>query len=231
MGPHSSHKTAIDPDASGDYPFDASGEDSRFQVHTGAVQSIAISAGREDAGPFAADHGNACYLPFEGSGASSDWNLKLTSAVPTFDWSTLTDVVLHVRYTARDGGELLRDAALNFLSTELAGLPLRRAFSARHEFPSEWNAFLHPAQDADEAVLQLDLAAKRFPYFARQGGLKIQELQLVALVKSPEAWTDTRVEVVPSPGDAPITLVSASTVYDGHPSATVTYSGSVDPGE
>ena len=226
-----SSRTRIDPTASGEYAFDPSGEDARFQFDTGAGQSIVISRGQEDPGLFAADHRDERYLPFEGTGAISDWNLKLTSAMPTFDWTTITDVVLHVRYTAREGGDLLRDAALASLTLELSGIPLRRAFSAKHEFPTEWSAFLRPAQGGSEPVLKLDLSEKRFPYFARYSGLKISEIELVALIRNPDGGTRIDVQVVPPAGNDPVTLDSANANYGGHPSATVTYASSLSPGQ
>jgi hypothetical protein len=150
--------------------------------------------------------------------------------MPTFDWTTITDVVLHVRYTAREGGDPLRDAALASLTLELSEIPLRRAFSAKHEFPTEWSAFLRPAQGASEAVLKLDLSEKRFPYFARALGLNISELQLVALVKEPADWTDTSVTVEGGGTSDDVMLASAAELYDGNPSAIIEYP-KVDPGE
>jgi hypothetical protein len=220
-----SSRTRIDPNTSGDYAFDSGQEDRRFQVQTGAVQSIIVSAGREDSGLFVTDHRDERYLPFEGTGAISDWNLTLTSALPTFDWSTITDVVLHIRYTAREGGNLLRDAALSSLATVLSGIPLRRAFSALHEFPTEWNAFLRPAQSVSEAVLRLDLSEKRFPYFARNTGLKISEIQLVAIVKDPSNWSNTEVQVISGTSQDSVTLVSTDGLYAGNPSGTLAYQG------
>jgi hypothetical protein len=200
-------------------------EDSRFQHNVGAIQSIAISGAQQDSGLFELNFRDERYLPFEGSGTISDWRLKLTSAVRTFDWLTITDAVLHIRYTARDGGDLLGDAALQSLTAELAGIPLRRAFSARHEFPTEWNAFLRPAQGAGEAVLKLDLSEKRFPYFAQNAGLKISELQLIALVKDPGSWTDADVTVATGGDSIEVTLASAEEAYDGNPSGVIEYQG------
>jgi hypothetical protein len=224
-----SSRTRVDPNASGEYAFNPNIEDSRFQLHTGAVQSIIVSSGREDSGLFVTDHRDERYLPFEGTGAISDWNLKLTSAVPTFDWSTITDVVLHLRYTAREGGDLLRDAALKSLTIGLAGIPLRRAFSSKHEFPTEWSAFLRPAQGMNEAVLRLDLSEKRFPYFVGNLGLRISEIQLVALVKDADAWSDMDVQVTAGNNQGALTLKSVDDVYDGNPSGTLAYQGA-DPG-
>ena len=35
------------------------------------------------------------YLPFEGAGAISIWSLKLPFAIRSFDYATISDVVLH----------------------------------------------------------------------------------------------------------------------------------------
>ncbi|HEB92098.1 MAG TPA: hypothetical protein ENI94_01195 [Gammaproteobacteria bacterium] len=196
-------------------------EDTRFQ-HNSISQSISTSSGQNDSGVFELNFRDERYVPFEGRGAISDWNLKLTSALPTFDWSTITDVILHVRYTAREGGEALRTATTGELTDALAGLPLRGGFSARHEFSTDWNTFIHPPGESDEAVLNLDLSENRFPYFAREAGLSIQQIELVAILKDTNSWNDTDVGIVSPGGDDSATLVSSS-VYAGHPVATVSY--------
>jgi hypothetical protein len=225
-----SSRTRIDPNASTDYPMDLSMDDMRFQVQTGAVQSIVVSAGREDAGLFSLDHRDERYLPFEGSGAISDWNLTLTSAVPTFDWTTITDVVLHVRYTAREGGDLLREAASKSLNAALAGLPLRRAFSAKSEFPSEWNAFLRPRDGSSQAVLSVVLAEQLFPYIVQGAGMKVTRLELIALVRNPESWQSTEITVATANAAQITTLAGASALYAGLPSGAVEYANGAEPG-
>jgi hypothetical protein len=126
---------------------------------------------------------------------------------------------------------LLRTAAVAALTEGLAGLPLRRGFSAKHEFPTEWNAFLRPAQVVDEAVMKLDLSEKRFPYFARYNGLKISEIELVAMTKSPDGQNQIDVQVASPSGNNPVTLDSANANYGGHPSATVAYDDGISPGQ
>ena len=43
------------------------------------------------------------YLPFEGAGAVSTWRLELPSLVRSFNYDTITDVILHMSYTGIDG--------------------------------------------------------------------------------------------------------------------------------
>src|SRR5262249_912483 len=80
------------------------GSDPRFARSTGGVSSVALSTGSEDPGLFELNFHDERYLPFEGLGAIGHWRLELPHDCNRFDVSTLTDVVLHLRYTARDGG-------------------------------------------------------------------------------------------------------------------------------
>src|SRR5262245_16827976 len=95
------------------------------------------------------------YLPFEGSGAISTWRLDLSKQFKTFDYTTITDVILHLRYTARDGGQTLNDAAVASVTNRFADAgtrPLRRFFSLRHEFPMEWNRFVNTPTAAINSI-------------------------------------------------------------------------------
>jgi peptidoglycan hydrolase-like protein with peptidoglycan-binding domain len=196
----------------------------------GAAQSIAISGGRDDSGLFAADHRDERYLPFEGCGAISNWSVTLTSAVATFDWTSITDVVLHVHYTAREGGDLLRDAALQSLNAELAGMPLRRGFSARSEFPTEWNAFLNPTEGSADAVFSPDITEQLFPKFSQGAALKITNLELVALVKNPNQWRTTDIAITTAGKSQTAALTASASLYGGQPAASVGYGAGAAPG-
>lgn len=101
--------------------------DARFRDELGALQSIVTSSGRDDSGLFELDPGDPRYLPFEGAGAISSWQLELPKTQPAAAAARLDDVVLHLSYTARDGGAALKAAALK----ELAAAP-REARTASH---------------------------------------------------------------------------------------------------
>lgn len=162
-------------------------DDPRFRDSVGAIQSIATSNAQNDDGLFELNFRDERYLPFEGAGAISQWHLQLPSGITPFDYSTITDVILHLKYTSRDGGEQLRsDAAaslqakINSILVSLKDTGLMRLFSAKHEFPTEWFAFLNAAAGTDQ-VLTLNLTRDRFPYFASVAPtLKITQLELVA---------------------------------------------------
>ena len=111
------------------------GQDPRFAYQYGAVQTIVTSQAQDDPGLFENQiHYQITdprYLPFEGAGAISDWRLELPSA-NEIDVSTVSDVLVHVLYTALDGGPDFAKAAMN----SLAASPqyTTKLFSAANDF-------------------------------------------------------------------------------------------------
>ncbi|WP_300730666.1 neuraminidase-like domain-containing protein [Pseudomonas sp.] len=72
-----------------------------------AYQQIGISHGVDDRGLFNMDFGDERYYPFEGTGAVSSWQLHFprhTSPEQAAMLASLTDIIVHVRYLAVDGG-------------------------------------------------------------------------------------------------------------------------------
>jgi len=154
--------------------------DERFSDHFGSLQSIVTSSAQNDSGLFETNLRDERYLPFENSGAISEWQLQFP-ADPSkkdpaqFDYSTISDVILHVRYTARDGGGLLRNGAVAQLreliaAGEVAGS--MRLFSVRHEFPAEWATLTTQVPPANHRYeLKLNLRPEHYPFWS-QGRVK-----------------------------------------------------------
>jgi hypothetical protein len=70
-----------------------------------ASQQIALSTGLDDAGLFMLNFQDERYLPFEYTGAVSKWYLKFPNHNKQLEMiKSLTDIILHVRYTAVSGG-------------------------------------------------------------------------------------------------------------------------------
>jgi hypothetical protein len=140
-------------------------EDDRFSDNFSSLQSIVTSSAQNDSGLFETNLRDERYLPFENSGLESEWQLQMP-ANPSkndpqqFDYKTISDVILHMRYTAREGGELLRAGAvgnLKQLIADAAAAGSLRLFAVRNEFPSEW------AKLKNTSVLTLDLRKEHFP--------------------------------------------------------------------
>ena len=70
-----------------------------------AHQQIALSRGLDDDGLFTLNFDNdPRYLPFEYTGAVSCWSLNFTNPLHQKNLlESITDIIIHVRYTARPG--------------------------------------------------------------------------------------------------------------------------------
>ncbi len=142
-------------------------EDSRFSDHFGSQQAIVTSSGQNDSGLFETNLRDDRYLPFEGSGAVSEWWLELPAGLRQFDYDTISDVILTLRYTAREGGGLLRKEAIAHLKAQVAeaqSVLSVRLFSMRHEFPTEWARF-KGATGNGPFELKVTLRDAHFPFW------------------------------------------------------------------
>jgi hypothetical protein len=168
-------------------------EDTRFSDSFGVIQSIVTSHGQADGGLFETNLRDERYLPFEGAGVISTWRIELPSVLPTFDYSTISDVVLHVRYTARDGGRNLKQrvteeltAALNSIEESARGKGLARLFSLRQEFPTEWHRLISGANGngSGGSANFFAITKDRFPFLFTQKEISISAVELYAVPKS-----------------------------------------------
>ena len=176
--------------ALGDTPYSReNADDPRFADYFGSLQSIVTSSAQHDAGLFQADMRDERYLPFENSGAISEWQLELpanpaNNEVRQFDYRTISDVILHVRYTAREGGTPLRKAAMQEVGAaieraEMAGSV--RLFSVRDEFPSEWARFQSQVPTPNNRFeLKLSLGEQHYPFWSRGHLQTVRDVQLTA---------------------------------------------------
>lgn len=147
-------------------------EDSRFSDYFGSQQSIVTSAGQNDSGLFETNLRDERFLPFELAGAISEWRLELPAQVRQFDYDSISDVILHLRYTAREGGGLLRAGAAANLVTRIEEAQAAgsvRLFSIRHEFPSEWARFKNTenVSAAKPAKLTMPLRPEHYPFWSK----------------------------------------------------------------
>jgi hypothetical protein len=149
-------------------------EDDRFVDYMAGAQSIVTSTGSNDSGLFETNLRDERFLPFEGAGAESKWKLDLPKDYRAFDYATITDVVLHIRYTARPGvpAQLVSKSLEDlFKNANEAGLGL--LFSLRHDFPSEWAALVKGGGDFT-AVIRKDY----FPYFTQGKKISVTRLEM-----------------------------------------------------
>jgi hypothetical protein len=144
-------------------------DDPRVVRLCGARESIATSSGQNDTGMFELNFRDERYLPFEFLGAVSRWRIELPPEDNSFDFNTLTDFVLHLNYTAREGGDLLRKAAREAAECHLPGNGWC-LFDVRHDFPEAWQLLRteRRRQQRDDRVtddrITLDIGREIFPF-------------------------------------------------------------------
>jgi hypothetical protein len=161
------------------YPRETDNEDDRFVDYLGSTDAIVTSGGTNDAGMFETNLHEERFLPFEGAGAAGTWHLALPSQIRSFDYMTISDAILHIRYTARNGGGALAGPATKALAQALrddtGSSPLVLLLSLRHDFPAEWAAFVSGKGD-----LTIPIRKNLFPYLAQTGPVMIDGLTLFA---------------------------------------------------
>jgi hypothetical protein len=190
------------------YLEDLENDDSRFVTNFASMQAISTSTAQNDSGLFELNFRDERYLPFEGAGAVSRWRIDLPKDCNGFDFDTISDVILKLSYTAREGGEILKNAAKQAMQDAIKeNSPLARLFSAKHEFPTQWHQFFHPTNAI--ATLSLDLSLERFPFQFRGKKIEIQQIELFLSLKegSKPGSTKTYLE---SYGDNPLTITIKS---------------------
>ena len=102
------------------------------------------------------------------------WKLELPKDYPAFDYTTISDVILHIRYTARQGVDRTKvEAALRDLFQQASEAELALLFSLRHDFPTEWSAFVNSTAD-----LGVTIRRDHFPYFTQSKAITIAGFEL-----------------------------------------------------
>ena len=173
--------------------------DSRFNYLFNGGQSIATSTAQNDSGLFELNFRDERYLPFEGCGAISNWKLDLPSAFASYDRNTITDVIIHVNYTARyDGG--LAGGATAYLNDLMSdnntganpkGVPPYHLLSLKHEFSTEWYAAFQttvPVPDSSPTndkgrPLAVSLRKSHFPIGVQGKDLAITGIRVISRKK------------------------------------------------
>lgn len=157
------------------YARDRESDDTRFIDYFGAADTIVTSTGNNDTGLFETNLKEERFLPFEGAGAISTWNLSLPKVLRTFDYMTISDVILHIRYTARQAGDPLASMAITELEKlleEAETLSQALLFSIPSDFPSEWAKFIKGK------VFSATLKKEHFPYIVQSTKVTIKSVTI-----------------------------------------------------
>ncbi len=161
------------------------GNDERFLYNVGSVQSIAASSAQNDGGVFQLNFNDERFLPFEGAGASSSWHLEFPAEIAQFDYNSISDVIIHLNYTARDGGTGLKNLAnaalknaLSLIKQQLGEQGLHIALDMKRDMPNEWHQF----KTAGQTEIVIDKS--RLPYAVQTSASGIDNVRFIAKVKN-----------------------------------------------
>ena len=209
---------------------DGTGDDPRFNTRWTGVDSIVTSHAQNDSGMFELNFNDERYLPFEGAGVIGKWRIELPPSCNAFDFNTISDVIIHIRYTARDGGEDLRKDASDAVTAALAAGPKFYLFSARHDYPNEWHRFMHPGQTQ---TFHFELGPDRLPYQLRNRPVLFNHARILVQPKEGAALDDlngvSTVCLKPPQADAPPLVVLTDSEYPGVKQAEFDLSVGMNP--
>lgn len=173
-------------------------QDNHFTDYFGASEAMVTSTGNADSGMFEPQLRDERFLPFESSGVISSWRLELPADFPQFDYSTISDVILTIRYTARDGGDSLKVAATKSITSLLESVTAQSTpsddevkqdkkplfpvlLSCRSDFSTEWAQARNTSSN-----LKIQINNDLLPYWMEAASLEILKVSTMTLKKDSE---------------------------------------------
>ncbi|MGO4293549.1 neuraminidase-like domain-containing protein [Chitinophaga sp. RAB17] len=170
------------------YPEKTDESDDRFMKFMVPISAIAASSGQNDSGMFELNFKDERYLPFEGAGVISKWRFELPT-FQQFDYDTITDIIISIRYTAVEGGDRLKLAATksvtNFIkkTDDLAREEGLFIFvDLKHDLPTEWHKAMTIKDASGNNTMDLSKLTNFLPYYATYTSkhLVVQDFFLVS---------------------------------------------------
>jgi hypothetical protein len=197
--------------------------DDRFIENNIPVKAIATSHAQNDSGLFELSFRDERYLPFEGAGVISDWSLELFNdntsdfgkPLRQFDYSTISDAILHIKYTAMEDAEPFRSGVVahlrDYFSPGDEATPSLRMFNLRQEFPSQWHRFLNPNNPADGNIFIFEIVPSLFRVLDHEKILKVNAIWLLARCTNAGNYSVefTLIPPAPNPPFGPLTFTLA----------------------
>jgi hypothetical protein len=186
------------------------------------VKAIAACNAQNDSGVFELSFRDERYLPFEGAGAISQWSLELFSDLPSnnpdpgnpdfgkplrqFDYGTITDAILHIKYTAREDAGPFKNGAIIHLRDYLSqdgATPSLRLFNLRQEFPTQWHRFLNPTNPASGNIFELEMSPSLFRILDADKTLKVTTIWLLARCMNADNYSVELMLILQPPAQPP----------------------------
>ncbi len=174
-------------------------DDTRFIENNIPVKAIAASSAQNDSGLFELNFRDERYLPFEGGGAVSEWAMELFTDLPAnnpdpmhpdfgsplrqFDYETISDAIVHIKYAAREDAGPFKNGAITNLRDYFSldeTTPSLRLLELKKDFPSQWYKFLTPTNTGDPNIFEFEMAPSLFQIKDKNKTLKINTIYLLA---------------------------------------------------
>jgi len=172
-------------------------------------ESVSLSSPSNGSGLFELQLQDPMLLPFEGCGVDTSWTFEMPPATNPFNFETIMDVRLRLRYTARhDAG--YRDKVVARLRKEYSNT---LAASARASYPDSWYDFHNPRFGSGTApyTIVMPILAERFP--PNERAMKAKRI-IVAAAMSPNIEVPVNVRFEPADGSAPV-VANGEKLVDG----------------
>lgn len=200
--------------------------DSRFIQNNIPVKAIATSSAQNDSGIFELSFRDERYLPFEGAGVISDWTIDLFNdpdeadfgkSLRQFDYNTISDAIIHIRYTAREASGLLKKEALSHLRDYYSAddsVTAMKIINLKHDFPSDWHKMLYPDDPSKGNVMKMKITRNLFPYRDHLHALKVNKIAILARCFDGGDYDVTFYPPLPEPPPAGTDKMTLTTVAE-----------------
>ena len=119
--------------------------------------------------------------------------LELPAQFQQFDYASIDDVILHIAYTAREGGDTFKTDVNNELQSSLNKIAdilaasdtgLTRILSARNDFLENYESFMLPDPAMADQILSMPLSRSLFPFMFNNKDIRINSVDVVLLLHS-----------------------------------------------
>ncbi|EMS33825.1 hypothetical protein C943_04144 [Mariniradius saccharolyticus AK6] len=145
-----------------------------LDVEIGNQDIITTSSAQNDSGTFEFNFRDERYLPFEYAGAvESEWELSLPSKIRSFNYDTISDVIIHMNYTANTGNRQEAEDRILDKIKAFTEPGMLYGINLKHDYPNEWH------QLKRNGGIDLSLEKSRLPYFVQSLQLKVTHVSFI----------------------------------------------------
>lgn len=178
--------------------------DDRFNHDLTGIQSISTSSAQNDSGVFELNFRDERYLPFEGAGVISRWRLEMPKNWRQFDYNSISDVIMHINYTADEGGDVFKEKVedyildgLNKLANYFAasGDGLQLWLDLKNYFSDAYHQLLTVGEGEISTEAQFEISQDYLPFFLKDKEAKLKGITILIKTKTKNMFDDIKVTI------------------------------------